>query len=926
MASPAEVQETQETASSFRKITMRNGTVLNLPADSSPEQIMSAVQKFEQLSQTGQQPAPAPQPQAPQQNLRPELEQPIDLQPRSIYSPRPQDFQSRPMPRETSNLSYGQLYTNQNGENFYAATSRRDNATINVFHPDAVEAIQSGQLKPPETRGYAQGIEDYYNQRDQLRARRDEGVAIPNFRDPLTAFSMGGALSGPMGGDTGAMPMPSAIGVLGPGGENIENPAPNIGAAAQALAGTIFVGEAIDEAAFAAAGILDLVFPGIYDDSAELIEYSRGTRAAFLNDDPATAATAYNGVKIATGVYFGSTRLGQAILTPKGGNPVARLASNVTRGFGIGMVEGGLEGGFRDKTVSSVIQQGLTTGLGTALFSGGIGLAGEGLKTAGNSIAGRPIRDFMKDYNISREAAEFIQAAAKTGDADTIALAVQTVAADIPLPSMSKNFETLFRQSFVEGSPATREAFRALQTRAMSAFDNFQSFMGRYLGGSDATLSPYSKAIFDAFEPERSAAYQLAYRFNLDMSSPTGVALLDIVNRTPQTILDEVAEIMALRKNPNFGTSNPRNVPGSQLTVEYFDQLKQVYQDYARAAAAATPPNTQMALLYNNAANDIKTNIVAVNSHYGRALGMGEQSFIMDDALRLGYNLRNKTVDEVNLEIARFEQAADNSITVNPVSYDVTRALIRQGLRMRITNEMDQLVALTGKPDVTPEQFTEAMSGFMGKVGLQKNLENLFESPEQFAAFKSEIDDLLLTANFNYLMNNLQKESALVATARVKALQDEPRGETAIIQQAAGEGPNNTLFFGPLQYLQRIFTSTTTPAKQQAATLVADEIGSVLLQMTNRREAMRFYNHLQAMKSEHRSMDQGIARGLQEFLIANQDEVAEIFALIQPQIFGYGVTTGSDYVIARGPLSPTIAEVGLTEEEKIMTGFEERRR
>ena len=924
MASPAEVQKTQETASSFRKITTRNGTVLNLPPDSSPEQIMSAVQQFEQLNQTAQQPAqssPAPQPQAPQQNLRPELEQPIDFQPRSIYSPRPQDYQSRPMPIERSNLSYGQLYTNQNGENFYAATSRRDNATINVFHPEAVEAIQSGQLKAPETRGYAQGIEDYYNQRDQLRARRDEGVVIPNFRDPLTAFSMGGALSGPMGGDTGAMPMPSAIGVLGPGGENIENPAPNIGATAQALAGTIFVGEAIDEAAFAAAGILDLVFPGIYDDSAELIEYSRATRAAFLHDDPATAATAYNGVKIATGVYFGSTRLGQAILTPQGSNPVARLTSNVFRGGGIGMVEGGLEGGFRDNTVSSVIQQGLTTGLGAALFGGGIGLAGEGLKTAGNSIASRPLKNLMTDYNISKEAAQFIQAAAKTGDADTIALAVQTVAADIPLPSMSKNFETLFRQSFVEGSPATRDAFRALQTRAMSAFDNFQNLLDQYLGGNSTTLSPFRNAIFDAFEPERSAAYQLAYRFQLDMSSPTGVALLDVVNRTPKEILDKTAEVMALRGNPNFGTSNPRNVPGSQLNVEYFDQLKRVYQDFASKAETE-----QMAMLYNNAANTIKTNITAVNSHYGRALGLGEQSFLMDDAVMLGYNLRDKTVDEVNLAIARFQKAADDSITVNPVSYDVTRALIRQGLRMRVTTELDQLKALTGKPDVTPQQFTEAMSNFMSKVGLQKNLQNFFDSPEQFVSFKSEIDDLLLTANFNYLMNNLQKESALVATARVKALQEEPSGVTAPIQAAAGEGPNNTLFFGPLQYIQRIFTSTTTPAKQQAASLVADEIGSVLLQMTNRREAMRFYNHLQAMKSEHRSMDQGIARGLQEFLIANQDEVAEIFALIQPQIFGYGVTTGSDYLIARNPLSPTIAEVGLTEEEKIMTGFEERRR
>lgn len=891
-------------------IALPNGDEIIFPGDMPDEAIENELRmQYPELMVSGPQTPTEPYRQTHRQDLYGRL-QPLD---ESGFAPNPltgrrQDFMpNRPggafaeEDRVARFQGAGSVFKNSFGENVFVGQDAETLKPYTLTNPQAIELILNGALPAPDNQARADGIAEYFESVQRIAEQpQPEYTALERF-----------AL------------------MVAPGMALTEEE--RTGAAANAqlmqfLQGTAFIGEGYDELIGATLG-------------REEMERARGLRDAFRAADPEQAAMLYTIMKGLTTARLGFTKFGQTQLAPRGGKFGARVLSSGFRSGAFSGAEAAVsgflgEGGVIDRGLDAA-SRGLIGFAGGTFLGSAFSVPTEGLKAIGNKIAGNTVSNIMNEYGVSERGANLLLAAARASDWDAFQTGVLYLGNDMPAGMATKSFQRLMYEASERASPSSRREYLAFQKNYQTTWQKTQEFLDRYFAPSTPRgIEAVRQSVRDNVNSAAERFFDQAFKYRISWDSDQGIALQQIFEQSEPAVRNQIALLMRLRGNRGFsfqqqptdefitpfGVQTQRMFPpGEKPGVQYFHDMKRIYQRKADEAFKAG--DRSLATQYNNFADQIKLILTRDNPAYETALSMTHRGFTTDDALLAGYEAIRTNGRSLQEFLDRIAKQDTTIFTI-----DDFRPYIMRSMRMGLDDSLSELSDFAKAADVTDDMYVRKLDAIFNR-SMFDNLKSVL-TPAQYRNLTDGLQNRSYQIAYNRVMGDIENRSMLIELARAEMRNQAVRGPTGPIQAAAGQGEQETLFFGPIQMGIKYLTTSDVDAYIAAQTEVADELTRILLNIKSDPEGARaFIEPLRkAVFSElpGNAMDAGIARGLSKFLNARSTEVREILGLIEPGYFaGLQTLRISQIDAATQSLGFPATGVALPEEEIIADQMQE---
>lgn len=474
---------------------------------------------------------------------------------------------------------------------------------------------------------------------------------------------------------------------------------PHLAASVASLQGIPFVGSWSDELLGQVIGAIGTNDPGV------VTEVIRQIDRTYSEDMPVTSGL----IKLASGLGTGAAMVrgaAPAVAAIAPSSPIGRAAYGAGAGALAGAAEGAVYGAGEGEagTRMDTAGQGAAVGgvVGGAL-GGLVPMAASGLRALRDLVWGTPVRDAARALGVSTDVIENLR---RTIAADEAAggarLQPGGMLADAG-PAAAGSLDTAVSGSAM-GSPLALARVSERATREGAAVI---SVMDDVLGtpqGVRATVSSIRGENAD----EVARAYDAARAAVVDVATPEGQAVVDVLNRMPQATLERAvrdANEMLRWDGVNVAPlSITRNAAGQieiagDLGVAHLDYIKRALDEVRRDGVdPLTGRVTSEARRAGDMARQVRDAAQAASPEYATALSLAAPQQARMAAVETGNMMMR---DAVTMDQAREMLSGMNA---------ADRAAAAQGVRDYIDHQLSRVRATAGEPNVDVRQVARAVT------------------------------------------------------------------------------------------------------------------------------------------------------------------------------------------------------------------------
>lgn len=573
-------------------------------------------------------------------------------------------------------------------------------------------------------------------------------------------------------------------------------------AAAKFVQGVPFVGEYLDE------------FIGM-GRGEEAMGNIRAGQSAMDRQYPKTSM----GLQLAGGVT-GSIPLALAAGPAIVANAPATLTGKAALSGLVAGISGGLEGlvsgygaGNEGDRLKSAAQRGaIGTGLGVAL--GGLAPLGvAGIKSLAAQWKGRDTSIIARVLGVDKKTAEMLKTGLAADDPAKALAALDRAGPDAMLADAGPGMSNLLDTSIQSSGSAARIASERIGERAANAAKRIAGTFDGLLGKADVGIKTAAKSIAERTSKLRSAAYEKAFARPIDYSSAAGMAIDDVVARTPSDILGKAIKGAndAMKIEGRTGLQIMASIADDgavtftkPLDVFQLNELKKSLGEIGRAAVDQFGRPTGEGRRIKSLEVGLAKALGDAVPEYRAAVRAGGDKIAEDRALDLGRKMLSPaTTREAVIEEMR--GASKDAI-----------AAAKRGLRSYIDETMANVRGVISDPNVDAREalaMVKALSSRASRdkvsVILGKKADMLFDALEEASA-------------------HLELRSAVArnsATAGRLATQDTAK---RIVGDTIGDAVNDA---EPINMAKRIIQSVTGgsgPRKTEALNNLYTEVAKAL--------------------------------------------------------------------------------------------------
>lgn len=428
--------------------------------------------------------------------------------------------------------------------------------------------------------------------------------------------------------------------------------------------------------------------------------------------------------------FLGGTKAGQAMTAPlnRAGQaidkmpPLARQITNIGKGTGAAMGEGFLYGtgeGGSEFSAESGVEDRLTRGLQRARDAGLVALPlGVILPYFGRAVqnardANRTVNELAERLGISVEAARLIHGDLARGSTLQETFDNLKRAGENRMVADANEAAATLLDAAASASPSARQAAdRAVGGRV-------QAESQKVLGGLDESVGIQAKrgqtteeAVMEGTKQARQEAYEEAYKPRVDVKTPQGEAVVNMLESLdPEDLVEQLNRANKLMRNKDdridFEVVGGKLYFFTEPTVKFLDSLKRSLQSKAQGLKYDDP---EMYLLYSEIARDVKNVTEGVSPAYGQAVELGGDVIATREAGKMGEQaLRAKTsLDDV---ISQLKGASQTELLA-----------AQAGLRRNIQNIIEDVKTAAGK--ASPEEAAQ-MQKLLRELSSSSNKQKL---------------------------------------------------------------------------------------------------------------------------------------------------------------------------------------------------------
>ena len=417
------------------------------------------------------------------------------------------------------------------------------------------------------------------------------------------------------------------------------------------------------------------------------------------------------------------TEIGGAVPTlaipGMGGPRLAEGAGPLTRaavGSGVGGAQGAAygfaagEGGAANRAKSAVVPTALGGGIG-ALAAPVSSATKNAVDAYLTSRAGKQVGMSGPAMNTMMRTMSADQSLAGRGAQRMAQIGDEAMVADAG-PMASSLLDTIIQKS----GPAAFQALSAVERRVANASKKIERTLNQVLGqpvGRRETARNISRATSEA----RDEAYQAAYRRPIDYSSEAGRKIEDVIERTPNRILEDAVrkanEEMQIAGKVNrqilIQVADDGSVSFMRMpNVQQLDFLKRALNEISSGATDDFGRLTGEGNRIASLAKDLRTALGEAVPQYSKAVKLGGDKIERDNALRLGQTLLNPSVTR---EIVN-EGVEDISVEA--------RAALRAGLRSYLDDTIANVRRTVGSGETESREAMQALKMLSSRASRQK--------------------------------------------------------------------------------------------------------------------------------------------------------------------------------------------------------------
>lgn len=397
-------------------------------------------------------------------------------------------------------------------------------------------------------------------------------------------------------------------------------------------------------------------------------------------------------------------------------------ASQVARGAGTGLLVGGVEGGIYGFGEGTDMPSRAAEAESGAGFGAGVGMIGgaaaplveAGVRNVTGLIRRSDIAQIAATFGISTNAARVIKNTFEMGgDMNAAMQRLQQAGSEGMLADAGEAAQALLDATAASGPAGAAAARGPIEERMTRVGGRLETGLTQQLGQpAEGPVTAVSE-IMARTQPQRTSAYDAAYRTPINYASPEGAAIENLVfNRIePRIIMSAIEEANAEMRERGLMNQQIMAQIAPDGTVRFvempnvrqLDEIKKALRALSRKAKnteGLVPIDTPESLRLARQASALGDAIERATidpatgvSLYGQATKLGGDTIQERDAYALGERLLSPRtrVEEVGLELGR-----------NPSAAQIEAA--QRGLRTRIDQVVGDVRRIPSDPNIDARQ------------------------------------------------------------------------------------------------------------------------------------------------------------------------------------------------------------------------------
>ena len=382
-------------------------------------------------------------------------------------------------------------------------------------------------------------------------------------------------------------------------------------------------------------------------------------------------------------------------------------------GAGAGAVEGGVSGfGAAEGTAEERMGGAGTGAIIGGMLGGALGALAApvevGVRNTLQAFANKPIKDFAKQFGISKDAAKVIIASIQDGDFPTAQAALQRAGSSSMLAEMTPNTKNLLDAAITFGSGGNA-AQQALLARNLRGEQEMRTAFNRFLG-NPADIKDVQGNIRMGTAQQRRQLYDAAYNSPINYSTLAGRELQNWQKLIPPEALNFANKIRSMdpearapqilfKQNPD-GTITFDELPN----VEQWDLITRGLNEMAYGSPGGVMGGkSEVQRLAANASREIRKLVMDQVPEYRAALGLARDTIEEVKAAEIGFDLLSgsTTVKEVKDLLAGQSPAARQSMKL--------------GLRSGLDHTLGNLKVSAANPNTEIKELMAGLSALRSR-------------------------------------------------------------------------------------------------------------------------------------------------------------------------------------------------------------------
>lgn len=392
-----------------------------------------------------------------------------------------------------------------------------------------------------------------------------------------------------------------------------------------------------------------------------------------------------------------------------------KILPKVLKTAGAGGLLGGLEGLFSGYGSGTTPEERDAQALNRGMWGAGAGAVlplsfGLGIKAVKGGfdwILGTDISKIAKYFNISENAATLIKnTMPDDGDITQSVRALKKAGDDGMIGDANEAAQVLLDAASTESPQASKIIGDAVQERASKSRSGLETSLNETMGQPVVGVRAAVRDIADKSKIPRSEAYTEAYGTPINYFEPKGQAILDVLKRLPDKVLNDAIErannAMRMAGTPlNKHIKATIGVDGGVVftelpNVQQLDQLKKTLQEIAYDNVDTFGRLKGDGILYNNVARDLKETVGDSVPQYKDAVKLGGDKLAEERAFTMGKDLlRPRTTVEDVID------------TFGKTASDAEKEAGRKGLRLHFEEVLNRVKAISSGIDVDDNSLRE---------------------------------------------------------------------------------------------------------------------------------------------------------------------------------------------------------------------------